>query len=139
MNGTDNLEPGLDFYQDKTGDYRWRVVAANNQIGADSSEGYKNLADAHYGAGIALAILADAAGKIMAHHSELPKVEDSDVPSLEAFIDQRLNDPDGWVADRNEDGTYTTDRDTDDQQEWTHEEVLADITAAYEFQYGKKD
>lgn len=32
-------------YQDKHGEWRWRIVAANNRIVADSGEGYANEAN----------------------------------------------------------------------------------------------
>jgi len=40
-------QPELTFerYQDKVNEWRWRLKAKNGQIIADSSEGYKNLAD----------------------------------------------------------------------------------------------
>lgn len=34
------------FYTDKKGEHRWRAMAANGKILADSSEGYKNKEDA---------------------------------------------------------------------------------------------
>ncbi len=34
-----------EIYQDKRGEWRWRLKAANGRILAVSSEGYKNLAD----------------------------------------------------------------------------------------------
>lgn len=34
--------PGFYLYIDRAGEYRWRLLAANNQIVADSSEGYAN-------------------------------------------------------------------------------------------------
>lgn len=30
----------IEVYQDKSGDYRWRMIASNGRIMADSSEGY---------------------------------------------------------------------------------------------------
>jgi uncharacterized protein len=38
----------VDIYQDKTGDYRWRVVAANGEIVA-TGEGYTTEQDAERG------------------------------------------------------------------------------------------
>ena len=37
------MKPGLRFeiYRDASGEWRWRAVAGNGQIVADSSEGYK--------------------------------------------------------------------------------------------------
>lgn len=37
------------FYRDKHGEWRWKVVARNNRIIADSGEGYKNKADCEAG------------------------------------------------------------------------------------------
>lgn len=31
----------LDIYRDTTGDWRWRVLAANGRVVADSAEGYR--------------------------------------------------------------------------------------------------
>jgi len=31
----------FELYQDKAGEHRWRLVAPNNRIVADSAEGYK--------------------------------------------------------------------------------------------------
>lgn len=36
----------LTTYQDKAGEYRWRITARNNRIVADSSEGYTRKAAA---------------------------------------------------------------------------------------------
>jgi uncharacterized protein YegP (UPF0339 family) len=40
-------QPELTFerYKDKADEWRWRLKAKNGKIIADSSEGYKNLAD----------------------------------------------------------------------------------------------
>ena len=35
----------IDIYKDKAGEWRWRIIHANGNIMADSSEGYKNKAD----------------------------------------------------------------------------------------------
>lgn len=35
----------FDIYQDKKGEWRWRLRAANHRIVADSGEGYKNRGD----------------------------------------------------------------------------------------------
>lgn len=51
--------PQLDIYTDKRGDWRWRAIAANGRIVADSAEGYRKRADCLRGAHIACqAILA---------------------------------------------------------------------------------
>ena len=39
----------LEFYKDKAGETRWRLRADNNQIIAESGEGYKNPDDAEGG------------------------------------------------------------------------------------------
>lgn len=38
-------KPEVEFYQELGGDWRWRVRAANGDIVADSSEGYRNRLD----------------------------------------------------------------------------------------------
>lgn len=43
----------MKMYQDKKKDWRWKVVADNGRIVADSAEGYKRVADAVNGALIA--------------------------------------------------------------------------------------
>lgn len=53
--------PKLEFYQDDIGDWRWRAIAANGRIVADSAEGYRKRSDCDRGAGI-------AAQAILAHH-----------------------------------------------------------------------
>ena len=35
----------IEKYRDDNDEYRWRIVAANGNIMADSAEGYKNKAD----------------------------------------------------------------------------------------------
>ena len=39
----------VQYYQDRSGEWRWRAVAPNGDIVADSSEGYKNRADCEAG------------------------------------------------------------------------------------------
>lgn len=34
-----------EFYRDGSGEWRWRVLAGNNRVVADSGEGYKHLTD----------------------------------------------------------------------------------------------
>ena len=41
--------PQFQLYKDKSGEYRWRFLADNNRIIADSSEGYVNKADCRHG------------------------------------------------------------------------------------------
>lgn len=40
------------LYKDAAGQWRWRLVAGNNQIVATSGEGYVNKADAEHGIGL---------------------------------------------------------------------------------------
>lgn len=47
------------YYKDAKGEWRWRFVAINGKILADSGEGYKNLKDAKHGYKILLTMLAD--------------------------------------------------------------------------------
>ena len=37
----------FEVYKDKIGEYRWRLLAANGQIVADSGEGYTRREDTH--------------------------------------------------------------------------------------------
>ena len=39
----------FELYKDNVGEYRWRLQAQNNEIIADSAEGYKNKADCEHG------------------------------------------------------------------------------------------
>lgn len=39
----------VEFYADASGEWRWRAVAGNERVIADSSEGYKNKADCEDG------------------------------------------------------------------------------------------
>ena len=39
----------FELYRDSAGEYRWRLQAANNEIIADSAEGYNNKADCEHG------------------------------------------------------------------------------------------
>ena len=36
------------IYKDRAGEFRWRLTAANNEIIADSSEGYVNKSDCRH-------------------------------------------------------------------------------------------
>ena len=38
-----------EFYQDDSGEWRWRAVAPNGRVVADSGEGYKNRGDCEAG------------------------------------------------------------------------------------------
>jgi len=37
----------FEIYRDKAGEYRWRLLASNGQLTADSGEGYTRREDAH--------------------------------------------------------------------------------------------
>ena len=37
------------IFKDKAGEYRWRLRASNNEIIADSAEGYKRKSDCEHG------------------------------------------------------------------------------------------
>jgi uncharacterized protein len=50
----------FEVYQDKAGEYRWRLQANNNEIVADSNEGYKSKASCLNGIEVVRKI-ADAA------------------------------------------------------------------------------
>ena len=39
------MKTKIDVYKDKAGEWRWKLVHANGNIMADSSEGYKNKKD----------------------------------------------------------------------------------------------
>ena len=39
----------FELYEDKSGEWRWRFIASNNRIIADSGEGYANKEDAKHG------------------------------------------------------------------------------------------
>lgn len=39
----------FEVYKDKAGEFRWRLQAANNEIVADSNEGYKSKASCLHG------------------------------------------------------------------------------------------
>ena len=39
----------FELYKDQAGEYRWRLQADNNEIIADSAEGYRNKADCEHG------------------------------------------------------------------------------------------
>lgn len=53
--------PRVVYYRDTTGEWRWRITAANGETIADSSEGYKRRTDAEHGATLALTALQAAA------------------------------------------------------------------------------
>jgi len=39
----------FELYEDRAGEYRWRFQADNNEIIADSAEGYVNQSDCEHG------------------------------------------------------------------------------------------
>lgn len=41
--------PHFEVYRDSKGEWRWRFVASNGRVIADSAEGYKNKADCLHG------------------------------------------------------------------------------------------
>lgn len=43
----DRIGMGADVYQDAAGEWRWKLVAANGRIMADSGEGYTRRRDAY--------------------------------------------------------------------------------------------
>lgn len=45
-------QPRIEFYEDTKGFWRWRAIAANGRVVADSAEGYVRLVDCERGAGI---------------------------------------------------------------------------------------
>lgn len=51
------MTPGLNFYEDADGEWRWQAVAANGRIVATGAEGYHNRADCVHGAEVAQSIL----------------------------------------------------------------------------------
>lgn len=50
----------LDVYQDGKSEWRWRVVAGNGKVVADSGEGYQRKGDCLTGAKIATTLLVTA-------------------------------------------------------------------------------
>lgn len=45
-------QPKFHIYEDQSGDWRWRLVAANGRIIADSAEGYTSKAGARRAANV---------------------------------------------------------------------------------------
>jgi uncharacterized protein YegP (UPF0339 family) len=54
--------PHVEFYRDKRGEHRWRAIARNGKVLADSGEGYKRIAGAKRGAISTLAVLLNMPG-----------------------------------------------------------------------------
>lgn len=55
----------IEFYKDENKEWRWKVVASNGKIVADSAEGYKNKKDAQHGLRVAVQTLLVAVGDYM--------------------------------------------------------------------------
>lgn len=49
----------IERYADHAGEHRWRAVAANGRIVADSSEGYEHRSDRDHAAELTLRLLLD--------------------------------------------------------------------------------
>ena len=49
----------FEIYEDKAGEYRWRLLWSNGKIAADSGEGYTRRDDAHRAIGSLLLGLTD--------------------------------------------------------------------------------
>jgi uncharacterized protein YegP (UPF0339 family) len=50
----------FEVYKDRAGEFRWRLEAANNEIVADSNEGYSSKASCLHGIEVVKRIAADA-------------------------------------------------------------------------------
>ena len=50
----------VEFYTDTAGKHRWRVVAANGRILADSGQGYRRRKDCEAGAALASRVIEQA-------------------------------------------------------------------------------
>jgi len=50
----------FEVYKDKGGEFRWRLQAANNEIVADSNEGYKSKASCLHGIEVVRKLAATA-------------------------------------------------------------------------------
>lgn len=50
----------FEVYKDKAGEFRWRLQANNNEIVADSNEGYTSKASALHGIEVVRKIAAEA-------------------------------------------------------------------------------
>jgi len=73
----------IEFYEDAANEWRWRARADNDEIVADSGEGYANLADCEGG----LIALANALRK-PARLVELGKDGGKSVGNLQALMDK---------------------------------------------------
>lgn len=71
----------IEFYEDVAGEWRWRARADNDEIVADSGEGYENLADCEGG------LLTLAKGlRVAARVVELGKDGGKSVGNLHALM-----------------------------------------------------
>jgi len=50
----------FEVYKDRAGEYRWRLQAGNNEVVADSNEGYKSKASCLHGIDVVQRIAASA-------------------------------------------------------------------------------
>lgn len=53
------MQMKIEVYEDKAGEFRWRLLFANGQVAADSGEGYTRRDDAHRAISTVLKGLAD--------------------------------------------------------------------------------
>lgn len=65
------LHNGLNFYEDKQGEWRWTAVRGGNIV-ADSSEGYVDVRDAYHGALAAMAVIATYSLQSLDAHRQHP-------------------------------------------------------------------
>ena len=65
----------VEFYQDSADEWRWRVVADNGKVVADSSEGYINRADCIHGLRVTAHQIYDYVVDVMALEPEPPAAE----------------------------------------------------------------
>lgn len=72
----------VEFYEDKSHEWRWRARADNGNIIADSSEGYANLADCESG----LVALTTALRSSSARTVEIGKDGDKTIGALQALV-----------------------------------------------------
>jgi uncharacterized protein YegP (UPF0339 family) len=74
----------VDIYQDASGEWRWRVMADNGKIVADSSEGYHNKRDCIHGLHVTARQILEAAisGGLLEVEAEVAEcVERPDPPA----------------------------------------------------------
>ena len=58
-------KPKIEFYQDKAGKHRWRIVATNGQTIAASSQGYVTLTDCKHNLQRIAQLIEDNPGQII--------------------------------------------------------------------------